>query len=315
MTDKLKEQYERELSEQFDWEALKRDCLQSAVEALHSHTLDELRLFDLTDGEAIIGQVYLGTVFALTPSGKYYMPFACSNVASCPECGGDGHAREMCKFNHEENANGCFDHNRDLLCGDCDYNEERQGNTPIMQDCQYCNGQGARDLHELAELRNETPTQTTAFLLKTYGITTRDIRKTVLVNSEHKLSGINIVRTCDKTVFNCNVCRGSGKQLVTCPTCNGLGSAEAYQDQVWYEALESVTDRHDMWYEAGEGDPCNVMVRCWVSFAEITKYILEQFVTIVQAHLDHKATYREVKEGLRVATSLVNKMNQLEKGE
>lgn len=37
--------------------------------------------------------VYLGSVFALTPSGKYYQPFACSNLAPCPVCGGSGHVR------------------------------------------------------------------------------------------------------------------------------------------------------------------------------------------------------------------------------
>jgi len=38
-------------------------------------------------------RVYLGSVFALTPSGKYYQPFACSNVDACPVCGGSGHVR------------------------------------------------------------------------------------------------------------------------------------------------------------------------------------------------------------------------------
>lgn len=35
--------------------------------------------------------VYLGTVFSLMPSGKYYQPFACSNVTLCPVCNGSGH--------------------------------------------------------------------------------------------------------------------------------------------------------------------------------------------------------------------------------
>ena len=35
-------------------------------------------------------RVYLGTVFGLTPSGKYYTPWANSNVAGCPGCGGRG---------------------------------------------------------------------------------------------------------------------------------------------------------------------------------------------------------------------------------
>jgi hypothetical protein len=36
------------------------------------------------------GYFFLGTVFGLTPSGKFYTPFACSNVALCPFCKGDG---------------------------------------------------------------------------------------------------------------------------------------------------------------------------------------------------------------------------------
>lgn len=32
--------------------------------------------------------VFLGSVFSLTPSGKYYLPFACSNVTPCPQCAG-----------------------------------------------------------------------------------------------------------------------------------------------------------------------------------------------------------------------------------
>jgi hypothetical protein len=34
--------------------------------------------------------VYLGTVFAIMPSGKYYMPWACSNVEPCSRCKGQG---------------------------------------------------------------------------------------------------------------------------------------------------------------------------------------------------------------------------------
>ena len=34
--------------------------------------------------------VFLGTVMSLTPSGKFYTPWACSNVYPCPMCGGSG---------------------------------------------------------------------------------------------------------------------------------------------------------------------------------------------------------------------------------
>ena len=34
--------------------------------------------------------VYLGTVFSIMPSRKYYQPYACSNVDLCPRCKGKG---------------------------------------------------------------------------------------------------------------------------------------------------------------------------------------------------------------------------------
>jgi len=40
--------------------------------------------------DAMIASLYLGTVFALTPSGKYYTPYANSNVEDCPRCHGTG---------------------------------------------------------------------------------------------------------------------------------------------------------------------------------------------------------------------------------
>jgi hypothetical protein len=46
---------------------------------------------DSEDDDREVRRVYLGTIFSLTPSGKIYMPFACSNVAGdCPVCKGEG---------------------------------------------------------------------------------------------------------------------------------------------------------------------------------------------------------------------------------
>ena len=42
------------------------------------------------EGEA---SVFVGTVFSLTPSGKYYMPWASSNVQGCDGCNGTGTVR------------------------------------------------------------------------------------------------------------------------------------------------------------------------------------------------------------------------------
>lgn len=49
----------------------------------------------------LVRRTFLGTVFALMPSGKYYTPFAASNVAECPRCKGTGTSAKTgrtCKF-------------------------------------------------------------------------------------------------------------------------------------------------------------------------------------------------------------------------
>jgi hypothetical protein len=37
-------------------------------------------IFFDNDGDQFIGSAWLGTIFGICPSGKFYMPFACSNV-------------------------------------------------------------------------------------------------------------------------------------------------------------------------------------------------------------------------------------------
>lgn len=44
---------------------------------------------------------FLGTVMALYPSGKYYTPWASSNVEPCPRCKGEGTlTQDACDFCH-----------------------------------------------------------------------------------------------------------------------------------------------------------------------------------------------------------------------
>jgi len=45
---------------------------------------------DHGDENTQVRRVYLGTVMALMPSGKFYMPFACSNLNGCESCKGTG---------------------------------------------------------------------------------------------------------------------------------------------------------------------------------------------------------------------------------
>jgi hypothetical protein len=70
------------------------------------------------DEGRMIETVFVGTVMALTPSGKYYLPFACSNVEVCPRC------------------------------------KNPQGVTDDCRSCDFCGGLGSREAH-LDEIWNE----------------------------------------------------------------------------------------------------------------------------------------------------------------
>jgi len=50
----------------------------------------EVAEWEELDEYSHIKSVYLGTVFALCPSGKYYQPWASNNIELCPFCNGQG---------------------------------------------------------------------------------------------------------------------------------------------------------------------------------------------------------------------------------
>lgn len=52
---------------------------------------------DDPDGEGQIRTLTLGSIFHATPSGKFYAPFASSNVAGCDGCNGTGKTRSKYK--------------------------------------------------------------------------------------------------------------------------------------------------------------------------------------------------------------------------
>lgn len=58
-----------------DWEAIEKEFDSGEV---------------VVEDDEIVVQIYLGSVLSLVPSGKYYAPFACSNLAPCPYCQGQG---------------------------------------------------------------------------------------------------------------------------------------------------------------------------------------------------------------------------------
>lgn len=69
-------------------------------------------------------QVFLGTVFNLYPSGKYYMPFACGNV-------------EVCKACAEADAGPC-DETSTCTPPD-DYDEEEEYHCEVCRDSAFLN--------------------------------------------------------------------------------------------------------------------------------------------------------------------------------
>lgn len=91
--------------------------------------------------EPLSRRIFIGTVFALCPSGKYYTPWASSNVDPCPKCEGSG-----------------------VL-----------DRSPwLWPRCQPCQGDGWRFIGELAELRQEEFDTALAFLKKNGWITFGD---------------------------------------------------------------------------------------------------------------------------------------------
>ena len=51
-------------------------------------------------------------------------------------------------------------------------------------------------------------------------------------------------------------------EYVLCPQCGGIGSAEAFEDELWWEKASSLYDQYGYTIVSGEGDPCDI-------FAEI----------------------------------------------
>ena len=74
MPDLTINKYKKEI-QQWGWATIKKEALNN--------------IEDREDGEGREGSCFIGTVFNLMPSGKYYMPWARSNVDLCPKCNGE----------------------------------------------------------------------------------------------------------------------------------------------------------------------------------------------------------------------------------
>ena len=86
--DCLEAQYRKEI-ESWKWDAIIADAEISAEPG------------EDDDGQ-MIGRTFLGTVFGLYPSGKYYTPWASGNVAPCDACKGTARLRQSSKNRRKE---------------------------------------------------------------------------------------------------------------------------------------------------------------------------------------------------------------------
>jgi hypothetical protein len=124
-TDRLETEYRAEF-QSWNWQDLKSQCIQSAIETWQEAEADPewrraLEMDGIIEKDQVIGSAYVGNM--IWPSSKYYMPWATGGLVDCPYCAGSGHS-------------------------------------PETQTCHICNGQGYRSLAELAKLRHETVQKT-----------------------------------------------------------------------------------------------------------------------------------------------------------
>lgn len=95
----LEQKYRADIAS-WDWDGVVKDA--------QSNTWENI------DGGLTAG-TYLGSCFALAPSGKYYTPFACSNVDTCRFCNGLGHFW----VKKPQVGQAVRLHGEDMACGSC----------------------------------------------------------------------------------------------------------------------------------------------------------------------------------------------------
>lgn len=142
--------------DKLDWNKIK-----ALLEAADPEPVEE-------DEDQVQRTVYLGSVLNLTPSGKVYFPFACSNVTKCPFCSGTGNvdnpfhdaalllsaSAERTVVTEAGKQTGLF----------CDWPADLQVKAKALDGiiewaretiaCPHCHSQGSREAHEDEEYRD-----------------------------------------------------------------------------------------------------------------------------------------------------------------
>lgn len=68
---------------------LKTQATELALESIQELNANGEENYDFVNGQ-IVKEVYIGTTFNIMPSGKFYTPWAKSNIDPCPLCKGTG---------------------------------------------------------------------------------------------------------------------------------------------------------------------------------------------------------------------------------
>ena len=191
------------------------------------------------DSDLLIRQVYLGTVFSIMPSGKYYMPWAFGNLTPCPKCNGTGISSQP---------------------------------VHLWDDCPYCKDSGKlgwRKLADIAAIRNED-------LDVCHGNLLESGHEVIFVPTDDIMPGSSVSYVkchCNRFLDNYPGKRGAndrrwvgGLIVRECANCGGHGFPEAYHDILANEVIESVMESiryrtgRDVYIINGEGDPCDMFL-------------------------------------------------------
>lgn len=135
-----------------------RDLIRSVIPDLDHGEIEK------DDEGNYIKTTFIGTVFAIMPSGKYYLPFACSNVDICPYCDGNGSTPNTNLIIKEfSRYYGVYLYYHDMIeKGEISYSDLSRDErieysdaydyinilNPSMVECPLCCGVGSREAYE-----------------------------------------------------------------------------------------------------------------------------------------------------------------------
>jgi hypothetical protein len=167
---------------EYDWQGFVRDAIANGLEFASEYTPGEfederIETDDNNQIVQVIGSSYLGSILSISPSGKYYLPFACGNVDECSRCHGSGQGKIIpCQYCHGSGRRSLETMANDMhetLCQikanirqrspECAIDEQTNtiecwvcnGSGQTHETCAYCGGLGSREAYE-DQVWNET---------------------------------------------------------------------------------------------------------------------------------------------------------------